>query len=262
MKKRWPQYLGLGLTLYLFFLLVTVPAEWLAWGIGKVSHGSVRLDQTSGSLWLGSGKLVVFYPQTTPHDLGDAEWGINPFWLITGRIQIQLESVAPQAQINGKLRVGLGSVTVKGVEIIQPAHRAATFYPAAKLINPQGQLKLTAESLSLNSDGIEGSASLIWQAAASGLSNVRPLGDYRLEFTGEGKFAKLKLTTERGALALAGQGQWKLQSGQLQFNGTATPKTRKQELESLLNILGKDRGNGMRSLVLNLRIPYPLLSGS
>ena len=262
MKRTWRFYVLVGLGCYLLFLLATVPSTWLVWGMSKYSNGTIQLNQANGSLWRGTGKLVVFYPQTTPHDLGDAEWGINPLWLLTGRVQLRLQTSTPDTRINGKLRVGYKSFSLNDLEIVQPAQRAAIFYPAARLINPEGQLRFTTDTLSFDSDGVEGTATLVWRAAGSRFSNVNPLGDYRLEITGEGTTAKLKLSSERGDLTLAGQGQWQLQTGQLQFNGTATPKARKQELESLLSMLGKDRGNGMRSLVVNQRIPYPLLSDS
>jgi hypothetical protein len=107
---------------------------------------------------------------------------------------------------------------------------------------------------------LEGGATLEWQSAGSSLSNVQPLGDYRLEIVGAGKTANLKLSTTRGALELTGQGQWEAQKGQIQFAGLAVPRERAAELEPLLRLLGEDQGNGKRTLVANTVIPFMKLS--
>jgi ABC-type cobalt transport system substrate-binding protein len=84
---------------------------------------------------------------------------------------------------------------------------------------------------------------------------VQPLGDYRLEITGAEKNANLKLTTLRGDLEFTGQGQWQPQSGQVQINGSALPRARAGELESLLGMIGADQGSGKRALTINTRLP-------
>ncbi|MGE5318546.1 MAG: hypothetical protein ACM3KD_00055, partial [Hyphomicrobiaceae bacterium] len=69
MKERWLPYVIFGLVFYLLFLVIEMPASWFAWGVNRYSGGMVRLDPIDGSLWHGNGKLVIYYPQTVPHDL-------------------------------------------------------------------------------------------------------------------------------------------------------------------------------------------------
>lgn len=102
---------------------------------------------------------------------------------------------------------------------------------------------------------VDGTAALEWLNAGSGLSSVQPLGDYRLDITGAEKNANLKLTTLRGDLEFTGQGQWQPQTGQVQINGSALPRARPGELESLLKMIGADQGGGKRTLNINIRLP-------
>ncbi len=255
MKKRLLLYVVFGLVLYLLFLIVEMPASWFAWGLNRYSGGMARLDPLTGSLWHGNGKLVIYYPQTVPHDLGNTEWSINPFWLVTGRVQMHLQASSPDQQVDATLRFGGNQMQLLDTKIALPASALSSFYSPASLISPQGQVSLQIGKFVISSKGLDGNAEIQWQNAASNLSTVQPLGNYRLEINGAGKTTNLKLTTLRGALELTGQGQWEAQTGQLQFAGSAVPRERVAELEPLLTIFGNDQGNGRRALNLNLGLP-------
>lgn len=255
MKKRWLPYVIFGLVFYLLFLTVEMPASWFAWGLNRYSGGMVRLDPIGGSLWHGNGKLVIYYPQTVPHDLGMTEWRINPFWLFTGGVQTTWHTDSADARINTTLRLSSDKVTLVDTDAAFPAQSVGAFYPPASLVSPQGKVELHVPKLTINRDGITGTGDIQWQNAGSSLTTVQPLGDYRLEVTGAGKTADLKLTTLRGALDLNGQGQWQLATGRIQFNGAAIPRERAEELEPLLKLMGNDQGAGRRSLVLNGILP-------
>ncbi len=259
-KKRWLLYTIFGLVFYLLFLIVQMPASWFAWGLHRYTQGNVRLDPIAGSLWNGTGRLVVHYPPTTPHDFGQAEWGINPLWLFTGRVQLSLHTSHQDRKIKTTLGMARNSLLLKDTEADLSAAFVAQLYTPLSLISPQGKVRISAESLTLSPDRVDGVAALEWLGAGSSLSSVQPLGDYRLDITGAGKNANLKLTTLRGDLELTGQGQWQLQTGQVQINGSALPRARTGELESLLNMIGPDQGGGRRALTINT--PLLKLSGS
>jgi hypothetical protein len=247
-------YVVFGLVFYLLFLIIQMPASWFAWGLNQYSHGAVRLDPLGGSLWNGNGRIAIYYPQTTPHDLGTAEWNINPLWLFVGRIQMHWKSTAQDTNIDMTIRLGREQVQLANTDTSLSAQAVTAFYPPATLVAPKGHVRLHAAKLSIDQTGVEGGGEILWQNAGSSLSSVEPLGDYRLEIVGEGKTANLKLSTVSGALELTGQGKWQLQSGQLVFTGAATPRTRAGELETLLKLLGPDQGGGRRSLTLNTRL--------
>jgi hypothetical protein len=255
MRKRGLLYVIFGLVFYLLFLIVEMPAVWFAWGLNQVTHGTVRLDPIGGSLWSGNGKLVVYYPQSTPHDLGAAEWNINPIWLFAGRLQIHWQASAQDTSIDTTLRLGFGQTQLVDTDIAFPAQSVSTFYPAATLLSPKGQVRVHTAKLSIDQNGIEGNGEILWQNAGSTLTSVQPLGDYRLEITGAGKTANLKLATTRGDLEFTGAGQWKLASGKIQLNGSATARGRAEELEPLLRLIGNDQGAGRRTLILDTALP-------
>ncbi len=256
MKKRVLLYAVFGLVFYLLFLIIEMPASWFAWGLNQYSHGAVRLDPLGGSLWSGNGRLVIYYPQTTPHDFGQAEWHINPLWLFAGHVQLSLQANHQDRQIKTTLGVARNSFMLKNTEAEFPAAFAAQLYTPLSLISPQGKVRITTTELMVTPEKMEGTAALEWLAATSSLSSVQPLGDYRLDITGAGKTANLKLTTQRGDLELTGQGQWQLANGQIQFTGMANSQKREKELEALMPLLGKDMGSGRRSFSLTHHLPF------
>ena len=258
-KKRWLQYAIFGLVFYLIFLVIELPASWFAWGLNRYTQGSLRLDPISGTLWSGRGRLILNYPKTVPHDFGEAQWRINPLWLFTGRIQLSLETSSQDRQIRTTFGITANRFLLKNTEALVPF--IAQLYPPASLISPQGKVRLTASELDVEPEKMGGTAVLEWQSAGSSLSNVQPLGDYRLEITGAGKTASLKLTTLRGVLELTGQGQWLLASGQLQLTGSARPRERAIELEPLLKLLGKEQGDGKRIFATHGQFMPPGLAG-
>jgi hypothetical protein len=254
-KTRWLLYVIFGLVFYLLFLIIEMPASWFAWGLNRYTQGTVRLDPTAGSLWGGKGRLVIYYPKTTPHDLGQAEWSVNPLWLLAGRVQLSLQTNNQDRKIKTTLGIARSSLMLKDTEAEIPAAFVARLHAPLSLISPQGKVRITTSTLTVAPERIDGTAALEWQNAGSNLSRVQPLGDYRLDIAGAEKNATLKLTTIRGALELTGRGQWQLANGQLQLTGSAFPRERATELKSLLDLFGPDQGDGRRALALNATLP-------
>lgn len=254
-KKRWLLYGIFGLVFYLIFLVIELPASWFAWGLNQYTQGTVHLDPIAGSLWSGNGRLVIYYPKTTPHDFGQAEWRINPLWIFAGRVQLSLQTNYQDRQVKTTLGLASNSFMLKNTEADLPAALVAQIYTPLSLISPQGKVRISTSELIVAPEKMEGVATLEWQNAGSSLSSVQPLGDYRLDITGAEKNANLKLTTLRGDLEFTGQGQWQPQTGQVQINGSALPRARAGELESLLNMIGADLGSGRRALNINTRLP-------
>lgn len=260
MRKSWFGYIFLGVTAYLVFLIVTIPATWLSWGLARATNGAVKLDEERGSLWGGHGRLVIHYPRPTPRDLGQTAWRVNPLWLPLGRLQVSLKTTGSQSDLAAAVGVTPTRIILQRSRISADANMASAFYEPARLLAPKGRLRFSADDLTLDKNGLHGNAVIIWERASSGLSSVQPLGDYRIDISGTGAEAALKLTTLRGDLQLSGTGRWQLlENGDLQFNGIARPRSRGQELQSLLNLFGRDQGGGRRTVRLRTRLPlFPL----
>ena len=260
-RRRWFGYFILGCALYLSFLVASIPAGWLAWGIIKFSKGAVGIEQPQGTLWRGRGKLIVFYPRATPRQLGQTEWRIHPLWLLAARLQLRLQTTGTDTQLQGTFRIGPKTITAKDTTISVPAQLAGAFYSPVIIFGPKGQIRLSTELLVLDDSGLHGDAEISWQGAGSRLSPVQPLGDYRLNIKGTGKTASLKLATTRGVLELKGQGIWNvLGNGRIQFSGSIKSRGRKRELDPILQFFGKDLG-GHRQLKLNTRLSLESILG-
>ncbi len=259
MKKR---YLFFGVLAYVAFLLATLPASWLAWGLQHLSQGKVLLDQTAGSAWVGAGRLYVSDNKGSDHELGRAHWRLSAARLLLLQVHTQVRLSGQQSDLFANVTLTPWRLSLSETRMSASAQLATLFYPPASLFAPQGQLRLRTDSLALGRAGLQGAAELYWDQAGSDLSALRPLGDYRVDIDARGKEATLKLTTAKGPLDLTGQGRWQvLGSGQLQLSGTARATARADELQALLRLMGRDVGGGRRAFSIRtpLKIRWPLL---
>jgi len=248
---RWFIYGLLASIFCLLFAVATAPAAWLAWGVARVSDQRVHLDAAQGSVWQGQATLVLQGEHVPAQPLADISWRINPLWLVTGRLPVALRGIDPEQRFQADIDLHLDKTVLRDVDIELPAGVIALLYPPALFFSFGGELRLTAAALELQRQAVTGQAGLYWQAATTGLSKVKPLGDYRLFLSGKGARATLKLDTPRGALLLIGDGQWDLASGRFDFNGLARPLGHAADLEPLLQALGRDQGAGMRAIDVN-----------
>lgn len=257
MKRQWLRYSALGIVLYLVFLIVTAPAVWMAWVAVRFSRGVVSLNQPEGTLWHGRGDLVIHDASSPPKRLGRIRWTVNPLWFIAGRIQMHTTVNGPGTDVDGDLRLGYRQITLAGLSASFPAQLITVFYSPATLFNPSGRVHVSAKQFTLDRSSARGNTIIQWESAATSLSSVRPLGNYRLSLDGRGKTATLQLETLNGDLALSGQGQWQVTSGQFQFNGVAKPLAHATELGPLLQLFGPDTGGGQRRIAVTSRLSLP-----
>jgi general secretion pathway protein N len=259
---RWAIYAALGAACYLLFLIATLPAAWLSWGIARLSEGDVILAGVEGSVWRGGATLLL--PHLGPSALGRLEWSVQPLALLAGRLQYRLRLDGTDAQARATLIPGLRRLGVRGLEAAAPAGFVARVYAPASLFAPTGQVRLVCPELELGRNGMHGTAELTWENAGGRFTGAAPLGDYRLELVASGERASLTLRTLRGDLELSGAGEWRLEGteGRLQFSGSAVPRARRGELEPLLATLGPDLGGGRRAFGFTAHAPlrWPLVA--
>jgi general secretion pathway protein N len=259
MKKR---YLVLGVLAYVAFLLATVPATWFAWSLHQLSHGKVLLDQGEGTIWAGSGRLYLIDAKGSAHELGRAQWSVSAARLLLARVHTRVRWSGEQSDVFANIAISPWRLSVKETRLSASSQLASLLYPPARLFSPQGQLRLRTDALVFSRTGLQGRAEVYWDQAGSGLSPVRPLGDYRMDLTAQGKEATLKLTTVKGPLELTGQGRWQiLGDGQLQLTGMARATERAGELQALLRLMGRNLSGGRTAFNVRtpLRIKWPLL---
>lgn len=244
-------YVLLGLLAFAIFLIVAAPASLLGDAVARASRNTIAITGTSGSVWHGSGDLEMRPASSPPLRIGRLDWTINPLWLVTGKIGVNVSLTGNGAALAGTARIGFGSLALRNLKAMFPAQLVPVFYAPAELLAPEGIVKVHSDSFSIVRDTrIEGSIELNWNNAASGISDIKPLGDYRLVLSGRNASATIKLETLRGSLALAGDGQYALNPVSFSFNGTGRAVESAEALEPVLRMMGPKGPGGVHGFQL------------
>lgn len=232
-------YALLGVAAFAVFLIVRAPASLLATAMERASHNTITIGAPAGTIWSGSGQLVARQTSESAVGLGQVTWTINPLWLLAGKIGLGITVSGGGTDVGGHVRAGFGSVTLEGVKGVFPARLVPYFYAPAELLGPDGRVEISVPHLRWSrKNGITGVAEIRWRDAASSLTMVRPLGDYRLSLEGQGGTAAIMLETIEGVLVLAGKGHYTSSPAMLKIAGTARAADRHGELEPLLGMMG------------------------
>jgi general secretion pathway protein N len=233
-------------------LVLFLPASWLAAQVAQASTGRIQLSDARGTLWSGSGRLLLTGGAGSADELAlpsPVDWRVRPHW--DGlRVELSTACCTPQPVVI-RLKPGWRGF---GIEI----EDGQTHWPAALLaglgtpwntLQLDGDLTLLTQSLSVEwfegRVAIAGRAELRALRVSSRLSTLRPMGSYRITVVG-GDTPTLQLETMEGSLQLKGSGQWV--GSRLRFSGEATAAPdREDALSNLLNIIG--RRSGARSII-------------
>ncbi len=243
-------------------LLLFAPASWLAHGLASASNGHLLITDTRGSIWNGSGVLVL----TGGADSRDAS-------LLPGRLRwsmhVQGMALALKARqdccINGELqlqiRPGWGRVEIALISHADwlarwPAGLLAGLGTPWNTLQLGGSIRLAARDFKL--EWVQGRWRQFGQLdlelinLSSRISTLSPLGSYRFTLAAQSNdeskagISTLKLITLDGALLLSGEGT--LGAGKARFLGEASAAPgREAALNNLLNIIG--RRQGARSVI-------------
>jgi len=236
LRRTGVRFAILGAAAYLVFLVVNLPAAWFGYALERSSGGAVALGDARGTVWKGRGALAV-RSRDGYRSLADIEWRCNPLSLFTGRLSMALSG----ASLRANLSLGLRSVRLQNVEASVPVALVATAVPAAAFVKPEGRLRVVAESFEIGSASVRGAATVDW--AEAGLSGIARIGDYRLQITGSGESATVRLSTLRGDLRVNGNGEWRAAQPQFVMRGVAEISPGRADLEPLLLLLGA-QGSG------------------
>ena len=259
-------------------LLVNWPALWLAQTVQQVTHGQVQLQEAQGSVWQGSGKLVLTGGQGSRDAMalpGRISWqlGLQPQGMSQGlalpQVNLQLMAACCMTQpllVQGRIQLSnqLSSQSTLQLQIDDhrsqwPAHLLTGLGAPWNTMQPEGNLVLVTQQLALQvmpgQAGMQGQIKLTAENMSSTLSTLRPMGTYQVSLgalgtAGNGATSAappaLALTTLSGSLLLSGQGQWQGQKFQFRGEASAVPE-HADALSNLLNIIG--RRQGARSLL-------------
>jgi len=244
-------------------LLIHLPAQWLAQVVSQATQQQVQIQEAQGSVWQGSGKLVLTGGAGSRDALalpGRIQWhtalafhgfqrpqfvfNLNAACCMTQRAQLSLQV--------GE-RLGVWQLQVNDHRSQWPAHLLSGLGAPWNTLQPEGNLVLETKQLQVQfqttKTWLQGGLTLTAENMSSRLSTLQPMGTYQIQLGGSASpqfMPSLTLSTQSGSLLLSGQGQW--QGSKLQFRGEASAVPEHAEaLSNLLNIIG--RRQGARSLL-------------
>jgi general secretion pathway protein N len=201
------------------FFLVRLPGSLVDSAIEQTSDGAVRLAQAEGTLWRGSGSLMVIDPVTQRWQAWlPMTWDTDPSRLWRGALSWQFTSGgAPLADVE----IGPTGVRLTRLQMRGPARFFLERIPSAiGRAGWEGDLAIDSPgwqcSWSLRCDG---TAELRWFGASSDLLQKHRLGDYRVAITGKGSDISAHFDTLSGDIRIDGDGRWSLGSSP-SFAGT------------------------------------------
>ncbi|TNC96044.1 MAG: proteinral secretion pathway protein N [Gallionellaceae bacterium] len=245
-RSRWGQFF-LFLIVFLAVICVLAPASLVTGFLERATADRLTMAQTEGTLWRGAGVLLL------QHDnkflpLGHYAWHVTP--------AANLSQIAVSVDTGSdKSTQLLISPWRNEVEVLQgnvslPAQLLSVFAPQLLPYRLSGELVLTTEHFQITSNSNSGTVTVDWRQATSGLTDIAPLGDYRILLQGAGADLKVSLTTLTGKLQLAGNGQMQVGHA-LTFNGTAqAAPAQKEALSDLLHHIGPELSPGIFGFAL------------
>ena len=225
-------------------LCLFAPASLMGYVLERASGGKLALAQTTGSLWQGAGSAIL-RQKNQQQLLGSYHWDVHLFSL---SVQVQTGDSSPMTVHYMPLS---GHIDIEHPHLSLPVSALEIVAPQLAPYQLQGTLEIRSDHLLLDAAGMKGQITVDWLRAASGLSEIKPLGDYRILLQGSDSGLNGKLSTLSGKLQLTGEGSFNKASG-MHLNGTAqvAPGATADELNELLHHIGPEVSPGVFSLAL------------
>ena len=237
----------LAIAAYIVSLVAITPASFVAARVSAALPGRVTFTDASGTLWTGSARAQVI-AQGGPVFFDRIQWRLRPSRLAAGRLAFDVQAVARGLDAQLQVARGFSGWELRDVAARAEAAIIIAFTPWVATFRPEGILVIASPAIAWDEREARGQLSLEWRDAAVSLSEVRPLGSYRLEARAEGGPARLTVATLDGALKVSGQGTFTPPS-RLAFSGEAHAEGEQAKaLEPLLDLIGARRPDGARAL--------------
>lgn len=230
-------------SVFLISLLALAPSSLMGYMLERASSGQLMLARTQGALWQGSG-ILLLKNASGIRSLGAYRWHLQPW---KAAMQLQAGAYEPMTL---QLRPLLARLDVDHLRLDLPAALLEVAAPQLHPYRLQGALQAQAEHLELDTHGMLGQITVDWLHAASGLSPIAPLGDYRIILKGDGQKLEASLSTQGGKLQLQANGHLDPVQG-VQISGTARASAGAEaELNELLHYIGPETQPGIYTLAL------------
>ncbi len=231
-------------------LLVTAPAGMLGTLLRLASNERIELANTDGTVWNGTANPVLHLHSGELVVLDRVQWKLALLKAFTGKLAIELLWTDAPHSFPMEAVIAPGQVELRHAHIPFPALLLGEVSAPLKPAALRGRIILDSDGLRITRQGILGSATADWINASSSLSQVSPLGNYHLTFTGTPDGLSTTLQTTSGALLLSGTGQFTNTTG-LHFTGEAQASNGNEEaLGDLLSHLGPQVRPGVHAFML------------
>ena len=241
-----------GIPAFAVFMVLTAPASFIAARARDESRGRVHFDETRGTFWSGSMRALVDAPGG-PVTLERIAWRLVPAKLVEGRLAFDVSVDSRDARANVQVLRGWSEWEARDGTARIDARLLPAFSPLVAAWRPEGALSITIGDVRWDEQQLHGPVTVEWLDAGVTLSEVKPLGAYRLVLQGTGATAKIALSTLSGPLEISGNGEWKLPRA-MAFTGEARAQgSSAAALEPLLNLMGPKRPDAARSIEVLIR---------
>ena len=237
---------------YAAFLVALIPASVVAERVTAATGGQVAVADAGGTLWNGAAR-VRFTAAGGWLDVDSVEWHFRPMMLLFGRLAV--DATANADGIDAKASIGRSFTAweLDNAAITASVASVATLAPVAARWRPEGRLVVRIPRWEWNDRGNRGEMSFEWQQAAVSLSDVKPLGDFRVLAAGQGAATRITASTLKGPLQVSGEGS--AGPAEIRFSGEARadPSVGKA-LDPLLDLMGPRKPDGSRALDLRVAV--------
>lgn len=140
-KKVW---IPLGISLFLLFVISSVPAIWGAYLLTRGTD--VAMSGVTGTLWNGRASLVSVRSGPQEYSLGQLNWSLSPWSLLTLSPCAQVTTSLPMQQFEGELcGSARGVIKVRNADVSIPAALLQSKLP----VPIQGQFSTHIDELEL-----------------------------------------------------------------------------------------------------------------
>ncbi|WP_049631110.1 type II secretion system protein N [Cellvibrio sp. pealriver] len=179
-KKLW---ISLGVSLFLIFVISSIPAVWGAYLLSRSS--GLALSGVTGTIWNGRASLASLPRPEREYSLGQLSWSLSPLSLLTLSPCAHVKTNLPGQQFEGDVCGGAGgAVKLRNADISLPVALVQTKLP----IPVQGQFSAHIEEMELRGNVLlKLKGKLTWNGARVNTGvNWLDIGSYAAEFTDNG----------------------------------------------------------------------------
>lgn len=241
----WKASAGLfiaGTAAYLTALVITWPATYLDQEIRTATEDTIRLVHASGTVWSGHAELEIRRQGKALAQPIPVSWQFQPRMLAQAGLGFSV--LAEGNSRPALLNIGFSSTELRDLTLTLPASTLALMAEKLVSLEPRGILLLRVDRMIIGGKQPAADMQMEWRNAASGMTDVAPLGDYRIHGLMREGQVSVVVDTIKGPLLLEGQGRWP-QGSPPAFQGTAKVSAElRSKLAPMLRLIATERAAG------------------